>query len=161
MWWYSLIVFLVTYCLFALPGLLWPIDRTWYAGLNKPSWTPPAKWFGIAWSVLYALIAVAVALVFVGTDSFQDVSAPWLFAFVLNYVLNQAFNYFEFKQKKLFLGFLDSFAIAITACWLLIETVPYSLVAAWLLVPYLLWSSFATLLSWTIFIMNRDDGEAD
>jgi tryptophan-rich sensory protein len=61
----------------------------------------------------------------------------------------------------LFLGFLDSFAVAITACWLLIETVPYSIVAAWLLVPYLLWSSFATLLSWTIYIMNRDDGETD
>lgn len=155
MWGYSWIVFLVTFGLFTLSGLLWRTDRTWYDSLNKPSWNPAARWFQIVWGILYALIAGAVTIVYNRSDSFQDISAAWMIAFVLNYIFNQAFYFFEFKQKNLFLGFLDSFAVAATACLLLIETVPYSRLAAWLLVPYLLWSSFAAVLAWTLFIMNR------
>lgn len=155
MWGYAWIVFFVTYGLFSLSGLLWRTDRAWYDSLNKPAWNPPARWFPIAWGMMYALIAAAVTIVYNQSDSFQDVTASWMIALALNYIFNQAFHFFEFKQKNLFLGFLDSFAVAVTACLLLIETVPYSKLAAWLLVPYLLWSSFATVLAWTIFILNR------
>ncbi|GAA3406472.1 TspO/MBR family protein [Paenibacillus hodogayensis] len=160
MWWDSLIIFVVTFGLFTLSAILWPTDRQWYASLNKPSWTPPAKWFGIVWTVLYALIAAAVTIVYDRTDSFQDVSAHWLIALAVNYAFNQAFNYVEFKAKNLFAGFVDTLLVAVTACWLLIETAAYSRLAAWLLVPYLLWASFATLLAWMIFLLNRDEAEA-
>ncbi|RKN86436.1 TspO/MBR family protein [Paenibacillus ginsengarvi] len=158
--WYPYIVFAVTLGLFSLSGLLWPADRSWYASLSKPVWSPPAKWNGIAQVVLYALLAASVAMVYVKSDSFQDIAPVWIIALFANYGCNQAYHYFEFHQKKLFAGFLASFAVAASACLLLIETIPYSKLAAGLIMPYLLWSCFAALLPWTIFTLNRDDAEA-
>ncbi len=60
----SIIVFLLTYGLFYVSSVLFPIDRTWYDALEKPSWTPPGMTIGMIWAVLFGLIALSVAIIY-------------------------------------------------------------------------------------------------
>ncbi|TXK85401.1 TspO/MBR family protein [Paenibacillus sp. N3.4] len=155
-----IVVFLVTFALFSLSGVLFPTDLSFYAKLKKPTWNPPAQLFGIAWGILYALISASVAIVYTQTDGFQEASAGYVLILFLNFVANQAFTFFEFKLKNLRLAFLDTLIVAITTYLLIYATIPYSKLAAWLLVPYLLWACFATLLAWVIYQLNKDFNRA-
>lgn len=151
----SIIVFLAVYGLYSLSGILFPTDLSFYATLNKPSWNPPRKWFGIVWGILYALIALSITIVYMKTSGFKEVSRFYLFILIINYFANQAFSYFFFKIKHLNFAFIDALIIAISTFLLIYATIPYSKLAAWLLVPYLIWSCFATLLAWTIAKSNQ------
>lgn len=150
-------VFIITYALFSLSAVLFPTDIKYYASLNKPAWSPPPKLFGIVWSIIYGLISLSIAIVYMKTDGFQDVTLTYFVTLLINYVANQAFTFIEFKLKNLRMAFLDTVVVALTAFLLIYYTIPYSKLAAWLLVPYLLWSCFAALLAWSIYQMNKDD----
>lgn len=69
--------------------------------------------------------------------------------FLINYILNQGFSFFQFTQKNLLAASIDCLLVAVTTLNLLIIAGKYSKASAWLLVPYLLWSAFATYLSFT------------
>ncbi|WP_068775621.1 TspO/MBR family protein [Paenibacillus sp. FJAT-26967] len=148
-------IVLVIYGLFLISGILFPNDSQWYATVKTPSWAPSGQLIGMVWAFLYACIAVSVAIVYTRTSGFTDIGIGWIAAVTTNYLFNQAYPFFLFKAKNLELAFLDCFAVAATTCWLIIMTLPYSKFAAWLLVPYLVWSCFATLLSWVILQLNR------
>lgn len=147
----SIAVFLIIYALFYVSSILFPIDRSWYDALNKPSWTPSGQTIGIIWAVLFALISLSATLIY-NKYGFKPVRFWGLF--VINYVFNQAFSYFQFTQKDLFAATVDAFLIALTTLLLIIVAGRLNKVSAWLLVPYFLWSSFATFLSWTIYSLN-------
>ncbi|MCD1257312.1 tryptophan-rich sensory protein [Paenibacillus athensensis] len=155
-----IVTFLVVYALFSVSGVLFPVDRPWYASLNKPAWNPPAPLFGVVWGILYALIALSVTIVYHRTDSFQTASAFYVTVLFVNYVANQAFSFFQFKLHSLTLAFWDTLLVAVTTFLLLVATIPYSKAAAWLLVPYLLWTCFATFLAWTILRLNPQEARA-
>ncbi|GLX70788.1 TspO/MBR family protein [Paenibacillus glycanilyticus] len=148
-------VFLITYVLFSLSGILFPTDLAYYADLKKPDWNPPKQLFGIVWGIIYALISLSVAIVYLDTSGFKEASIFYLVILLINYVANQAFVFIEFKLKNPSLAFLDTAIVAVTTALLIYFTVPYSTLAAWLLVPYLLWSCFATVLAHTIFKLNE------
>ncbi|WP_372585458.1 TspO/MBR family protein [Bacillus mycoides] len=74
--------------------------------------------------------------------------------FLLNYILNQAFSFFHFHQKDLLLATIDCLLVAVTTFLLMTYSFRLSKVAAWLLIPYLLWTTIATYLSWAIYSMN-------
>ncbi|HDR7355465.1 TspO/MBR family protein [Bacillus wiedmannii] len=147
----SVIVFLLTYGLFYVSSILFPIDRIWYDALEKPSWTPSGMTIGIIWAVLYGLIALSVAIIY---NKYGFNPKTFWFLFLLNYICNQAFSYFQFSQKNLFLATIDCLLVAVTAFLLIIYSFRLSKVAGWLRIPYLLWTTFATYLSWAIYSMN-------
>ncbi|EEM41129.1 hypothetical protein bthur0004_29200 [Bacillus thuringiensis serovar sotto str. T04001] len=93
----SIIVFLLTYGLFYVSSVLFPINRTWYDALEKPSWTPPGMTIGMIWAVLFGLIALSVAIIY---NNYGFKPKTFWFVFLLNYIFNQAFSYFQFSQKK-------------------------------------------------------------
>ncbi|MGE8055848.1 TspO/MBR family protein [Bacillus mycoides] len=147
----SVIVFLLTYGLFYVSSILFPIDRIWYDALAKPSWTPSGMTIGIIWSVLYGIIALSVAIIY---NKYGFNPKTFWAVFLLNYICNQAFSYFQFSQKNLFLATIDCLLVAITTLILIVFSSNLSKVSAWLLIPYLLWASFATYLSWVIYSIN-------
>lgn len=147
----SIAVFLITFALFYVSSILFPIDREWYDALDKPSWTPSGQTIGMVWAILFALIALSATLIY-NQYGFNPVGY-WVL-FVINYVFNQAFSYFQFTQKDLFVASVDALLIAVTTLLLVIMSSRLKKVSAWLLIPYLLWSSFATFLSWNIYNMN-------
>ncbi|MGH0526148.1 TspO/MBR family protein [Bacillus cereus] len=148
---FSILVFFITYGLFYVSSILFPIDRSWYNSLDKPSWTPSGMTIGIVWAVLYGLIALSVTIIY---NKYKFKPKLFWILFVLNYILNQAFSFFQFHQKDLLLATIDCLLVAVTAFLLIIYSFRLSKVAGWLLIPYLLWTTFATYLSWTIYSMN-------
>ncbi|AXC54105.1 MULTISPECIES: TspO/MBR family protein [Bacillus] len=148
----AIAVFVITYALFSAAGYLFPVDQEWYNSLKKPDWTPSGTAIGIIWAILFALISLSAAIVY-AAFSFKGAKSFW-FTLLINYVLNQAFSYFQFTQKNLLAASLDCLLVAITAIVLLIIAKKYSRAASYVLLPYFLWSAFATFLSFTINSMN-------
>ena len=123
-----------------------------YAQLSQPSWAPPAWLFGPVWSVLYVLMAVSAWLVWRERGFKGAPTALWLF--VIQLVANALWTWLFFV---LHLGALSMAEIALL--WLLIAATIFSFwpihrIAALLLVPYLVWVSFASALTWSLWHLN-------
>ncbi len=124
----------------------------WYASLHKPSWNPPAWVFGPVWTLLYTMMAVSVWLVWRrGGFALQRAS---LSLFLAQLALNAAWTPLFFGLHQPGLAFVD-----IALLWLgIVATITafrrVHCGAAWLLVPYLLWVSFASVLNFTLWRMN-------
>lgn len=124
----------------------------WYASLNKPSWNPPGWVFGPVWTLLYTMMAVAAWLVWKrGGFSLQRVP---LSLFLLQLALNAAWTPLFFGAHRPDLALVD-----IVLLWLAILATIWAFRrvhhgAAWLLIPYLAWVSFAAFLNLTLWRMN-------
>jgi benzodiazapine receptor len=129
-----------------------PQIPTWYAELARPSWNPPAWVFGPVWSVLYLLMAVAAWLVW-RERGLGQATLP-LAIFMVQLALNTLWSVLFFGLHS-----PGAAAVEIVVLWLaIIATIVafwrHSRLAAGLLVPYLMWVSFAAVLNWTIWQMN-------
>lgn len=149
-----IVVFVVTYAVFLISGFLFRIDLVWYDALAKPSWTPPGAVIGLIWAVLFGCIALSVALLDAKAGLLNI--GPWLItAIVTNWFLNQAFSYFQATRKDWFLAGWDAALIAVTAWLVAYLAARVNPLSGWLYVPYAVWSSFATYLSFLIWSLNR------
>jgi tryptophan-rich sensory protein len=130
----------------------------WYEALRKPWWRPPNWLFPPAWSLLYVMIATAGWLVW-RERGFAGAALP-LGVYGLQLLLNGLWSPIFFGLRRLDLAFYELLLLwaSILACILLFA--PISSLAAWLLVPYLAWVSFAGLLNFTVWQMNRETAQA-
>jgi benzodiazapine receptor len=148
-----LIALLLCYGAAALGGLVGARGGgAWYADLEKPSWTPPSWVFGPVWTVLYGMMAAAVWLIWL--DRRRGRAAAPMLLFAVQLALNAAWSPLFFALRRPDLAFAD-----IVLLWLaLVATVWLFLkrraIAGLLLVPYLLWVSFAAALNLTIWRLN-------
>jgi translocator protein len=131
-----------------------PSVREWYPRIAKPSWRPPNALFGPVWTVLYAAMAFAAWLIWLKRGTHPGVHAA-LFAYAVQLALNAAWSFIFFGAHRIAMALVD-----IVLLWLAIVAAiflfwPISRVAAWLLVPYLSWVSFATVLNAAIWRLNR------
>jgi tryptophan-rich sensory protein len=124
----------------------------WYRTIHVPSWTPSGKAIGRVWTVIYTLTAVSAMLSLRAADSAQFPMLAALFG--VNAFLNAAWSYLFFGQRQLGSAVLDSGLLALSIVVLIVTVVPLSILAAALLVPYLLWVIFATGLTYAIFRLN-------
>jgi benzodiazapine receptor len=127
--------------------------NTWYAGINKPSFNPPNWIFGPVWTLLYILMGVAAGLVWSSTAE-ATVKRRALAAYILQLGLNALWSilFFGLRSPQLALTEIVLLWIAIVWCMRLFE--PIQRTAAYLLVPYLLWVSFASVLNGAIVWLN-------
>lgn len=149
-----IIVFVVSYAAFLVSGFLFRNDIAWYSSLAKPSWTPPGGVIGIVWAVLFFCIALSLALL----DAKVGIAhLGWaLFAVLaVNYLSNQAFTYFSFTAKDWFAAGIDSAVVALSAFAFAALAWGTSKPASLLFVPYGMWATFATYLSFLIWSLNR------
>jgi tryptophan-rich sensory protein len=128
--------------------------NNWYANLNKPSFNPPNWIFGPVWTTLYILMGIAVFLVWQkGLDNIFVRLA--IICFIIQLTLNAAWTPLFFGLRSPLAGLVDIIlllsAINLTTLLFLRISKP----AAVLLVPYMLWVLFATILNASIFLMNR------
>ena len=128
-----------------------------YGALVRPAWAPPGWLFGPVWTTLYVLMGVAAWLVWrarPATAEERDVRRRGQALFVGQLALNALWTWLFFAWREGALAFgeivLLWIAIAITA-WHFGRVRP---LAAWLLVPYLAWVSFATALTWAVWQGN-------
>lgn len=135
-------------------------SREFYGALAKPEWAPPGWVFGPVWSTLYVLMGVAAWLVWRERPAMEAAHTSrqrGLAVFVAQLALNALWTWLFFAWRKgaLALGeiVLLWLAVALTM-WYFARVRP---LAAWLLVPYLAWVSFATALTWAV--LSRNPGE--
>ncbi|MFH2063502.1 MAG: TspO/MBR family protein [bacterium] len=130
-----------------------PSIPTWYAGLVKPALNPPGWIFGPVWTLLYALMGAAAFLVWRRGWSRAETRIA-LAVFGLQLVLNALWSivFFGWQQPGWALMEIALLWLSILATILLFRRV--SRAAAWLLVPYLLWVSFASYLNYSIWTLN-------
>lgn len=126
---------------------------TWYANLNKPFFSPPNWIFGPVWSLLYFLMGVSFYLILKKGWKKKVVRSAGMF-FLAQLALNFLWSPIFFGLKSPLLGL-----ITIIAMWVLIiitmkKFYPLSKIAFYLLIPYLLWVSFATVLNAAILFLN-------
>jgi translocator protein len=126
----------------------------WYSMLEKPFFAPPAITFGIAWGIIYPLIALAFFWTIYLYYKKHLVSRGFLWLFILNIGLNLTFTATALGFKNNAFSALHILLILGTLAWLQLRAWRVSKVVFWLLTPYLLWGAFATILQLAITVMN-------
>ena len=142
---------LLTFCapalgIFGMPG-------EWYASLHKPSWNPPGWIFGPVWSVLYTMMAVAAWLVW-RCGGWRNQRKP-LGLYLVQLAVNAAWSPLFFGLRQPGIALLDIVLMLAAIVATLLAFARVHRFAAALLVPYALWVSFATVLNFTLWNMNR------
>ena len=126
----------------------------WYESLRHPSWRPPNWIFPVVWTPLYATIAAAGFLVWQETGWIGGALPLGVYAVQL--VLNFAWSAVFFGLRR-----PDWALVEVAFLWLsIVATIavflPVSALAGWILVPYLVWVTFASYLNWTLMRLNPD-----
>jgi len=135
----------------AVGGFFMPGE--WYASLNKPAWNPPGWIFGPVWTALYTLMAVAAWLVW-KRGGFATQRRP-LALFLVQLALNAAWTPLFFGLHRPGLAFAEMLLLWLAIAATLAAFRRVSRAAAWLLAPYLAWVSFAAVLNFTLWKLNR------
>ncbi len=125
----------------------------WYHQLQKPTWNPPGYLFGPVWTLLYTLMAVAAWLVWKRAGLVGAKLALWLFIGQL--ILNGMWTWIFFGLHKPGAALIEIIVLWITILATLIAFWQQSTIAGVLLIPYLAWVSFATVLTFAIWRLNR------
>ena len=140
-------------------GRLGGPDTVWFQSLTKPAIFPPPMWFGIVWSVLYVMIGFAAALVASAWGAYGRGVALILFA--LHFLGNLAWTYVFFGLQDMTAGL---YVLIYTALSLLVVIAAFWRVrrlAGVMLLPYLAWVMFASVLNYQFIVENPDGGPGD
>jgi translocator protein len=125
---------------------------SFYDQLSKPSWAPPASVFGPVWTTLYVLMGVAAWLVWRSPEP----SRLALTLFGAQLVANALWSWLFFSWRSGSAALVDVLVLLALVVATVAAFWRRSRVAGWLLVPYALWVSFATVLTWVLLVRNPD-----
>jgi translocator protein len=124
----------------------------WYDGLDKPSFNPPNWVFGPVWTVLYLLIGVAAWMVWRHAEAPRRGTAlTW---WGLQLLLNAAWTPLFFGAQALWAAFIELVVLWVAVILTIGEFRRIDRIAAWLMVPYLAWITFAGVLNGSLAVMN-------
>ena len=123
---------------------------SWYSGLAKPFFNPPSWLFGPVWTILYLLMGISLYLVW--TKKLKSKTALYIFGVQL--VLNTLWSIFFFGLQQPLLAFIEIIFLWIMIMLTIIYFYKISKTAAYLLIPYILWVSFAAVLNIAIVVLN-------
>jgi len=133
------------------------VDNPWFDALAKPGWFPPSWLFGAVWTILYVLLGIAIAQILHARGARGRAGAIGLFAVQL--ALNLAWTPVFFAAHQITAAFWLLLAIMALATATVASFARIRTSASWLMLPYLAWLGFATVLAWEMDRLNPD-GEA-
>lgn len=129
-------------------------QREWFPSLDKPDFNPPAWVFGPVWTLLYAMMGIAAGIVWREGRETRD-GRLGLQLFGLQLGLNTLWSALFFGARSPFTALIDIVALWIAIVATIVVFARTSRVAAVLMLPYLAWTTFATVLNATIWQINR------
>ena len=148
----SLSAFLGVCLVAASSGAIFKPDL-WYQELRKPRWCPPNWLFPAAWSILYLTIAVSGHLVW-RVDGFNGAEIAFM-VFGGHLVLNFVWSVIFFGLRRIDWAFFEIVLFWLTLVGTILLFYEISTIAAYLLLPYLVWATFAGFLNYTVWQMNK------
>jgi benzodiazapine receptor len=129
--------------------------KTWYPTIEKPIFNPPNWVFAPVWTMLFILMGIAAGLVWNKLESNKELVKKGLLFFTIQLLLNALWSYLFFGLNNVLLALIE-----IILLWLVIYETYHIFKqidkkASYLLIPYLAWVGFATILTGSIFWLNR------
>lgn len=121
-----------------------PAIKTWYVFLEKPSFSPPNWIFGPVWVLLYALMGIAIYLVWPKVAKI----------FSIQLIVNALWSISFFGLKNPLLGLINIVVLWVLILILLFKFYRLNRISFWLFMPYFLWVSFASVLNFYIYLLN-------
>ena len=150
---------LITMIVLAIGGAVTTIGP-WYRDLRKPSWNPPNWAFGPAWTLILGLAAWSGVLAWthaVGDPAHSRIAL----LFGVNILLHVLWSPLFFNLRRPDWALIEVPFLWLSIAALMVGLSQYSSTSAWLLLPYLLWVSFATFLNFTIVRLNAPFGKTN
>ena len=130
-----------------------PAIPTWYAALEKPPFNPPNWLFAPAWTTLYLLMAISAFLIWRRDLDNRQVKIA-LIIFLVQLILNALWSAAFFGLESPLYGIIVIVALWVAILLTILKFFRISLLAGWLLLPYIGWVTFAAILNIYIFILN-------
>jgi translocator protein len=152
--WLSLLPFLVVCFAAGGIGSLFTNKsvRTWYPQLKKPEWNPPHWVFGPVWSLLYLMMGISAWLMW--REAGWPAAKVRLILFGIQLALNMGWSAIFFGVHAIGAAFGEILLLWTMIIATAVAFCPVSLLAAWLLIPYIAWVAFASYLNYRIWQMN-------
>jgi benzodiazapine receptor len=154
---WSLAIALLGAVLLSAAGGLATSIGPWYRNLRKPAWQPPDWLFGPAWTVILGLTAWSASLAWDASPS-PDLSRKVVILFGINALFHFAWSPLFFRLRRPDWAFYEVTFLWSSVLALVIGVAPLSALAAWCVVPYLLWVTFAAWLNLAVVRLNGPFG---
>lgn len=131
------------------------VSSDWYKNLAKPGWQPPSWLFSPVWITIYALMGVALFLVWkeFSEDKKKEKKLA-IIIFFIQLILNIFWSIIFFGMRSPGGAFFEIIFLWLAILITMIYFSKISRLAAWLFIPYILWVSFAAFLNFTIYSLN-------
>lgn len=127
--------------------------NAWFDNLQKPSWNPPSFLFAPVWTTLYALMGIAIWLIWKNETMVVNKRNAYI-AFALQLFLNFWWSILFFRFQSPFFALIEILLLLAMILLTIFHFSKISKTAAYLLVPYVLWVSFASFLNYTLWSLN-------
>ncbi|MFH1442648.1 MAG: TspO/MBR family protein [Candidatus Micrarchaeota archaeon] len=152
--WKKLVISIAVCQLAGILGSFFTIQNipTWYATLNKPLFSPPNWLFGPVWTLLY--LGMGVSLYFIWIKKKSTVRDLAIKIFAIQLFLNFLWSFLFFGMRNPAIGLVCIIALWLSIAATFIKFKPIDQRAAFLLVPYLMWVGFATILNFYLWQLN-------
>jgi len=126
----------------------------WYQTIKLPAWTPPGSVIGFAWTIIFILGAISALIVW---NKVPHQGRFWwiIIIFLINALLNIFWSFLFFNQHLIGPAVWEAGLLGLSVLVLIILIWPLSGRAAWLLIPYGGWVTFATYLTYMVWSLNR------
>ena len=131
-----------------------PSIPTWYESLKKPSFNPPAWLFSPVWTALFIIMGISLFLVWQKGLNYNGVKIA-LIVFGIQLILNILWSILFFGLRSPLTAFIEIIILWILILMTILIFYPISKTAALLLLPYILWVSFASILNFSLWQLNR------
>ena len=123
-----------------------------YETINTPSFAPPGIVFPIVWTILYILMGISSGIIYNSKSKDKDNA---LFIYIIQLMVNFVWSIIFFNLRAFLLAFLLIIVLWVLIVLMISRFYKIDKTAAYLQIPYLLWVTFAGILSFAIYLLNR------
>ena len=132
---------------------LFKYDYNFYNEINLPFFAPKPLFYQIAWPLIYIFISISIYKI-LNDNKYKDLPFSYKITLLINYIFNQSYPYVFFNAKNIFYSFIITIGTFISLLFFHNETESINQKNAKYLIPYILLSLFAVILSFSIIILN-------
>ena len=126
-----------------------------YSEVNKPVWSPPTWLFPVVWSILFVLMGIGAALVWVNREKDIETARSGLFVYGLQLVVNFFWSIIFFNMQAYFFALVWLILLLALIVVMIFKFKKINTAAALMQIPYVVWVAFAGVLTAMVYLMNR------
>ncbi len=139
----------------ALSALLTRNSMDMYKNIVQPPLSPPMAMFPVVWSILFILMGIGSAIIWIKRDTAPETASAALKVYGIQLVVNFFWSIIFFNMQAYLFAFIWLMILWLMIIWMIILFRKVSPAAAWMQAPYLLWVTFAAYLNLAVYILNR------